>query len=213
MKQNYFKRYCIFFLGLIFNSFGVALVTKAALGTSPIAAIPYTLSLIIPRLTLGNWTIVFSILLVLAQLALLRKSASKLDLILQAVISFFFGYFIDFSMKILSAFYPEIYVIKIISLVAGCVIIAFGAYLEVIADVTMLPGDGFVRAVSKVSKKEYGSVRVISDVSMTVAAGILCLVFLRRLSGVREGTVIAALITGNIIKIFKKILNPLTVRK
>ena len=41
------KRYFIFFWGLILNSFGVAFVTNVNLGTSPIAAIPYSLSMII----------------------------------------------------------------------------------------------------------------------------------------------------------------------
>lgn len=58
--------------------------------------------------------------------------------------------------------------------------------------------------------KEYWGVRVISDVSMTVVAGILCLVFLRKLEGVREGTIIAALITGNIVKVFTKKLTAIT---
>lgn len=43
-----------------------------------------------------------------------------------------------------------------------------------------------------------------SCISMSVIAAILCLVFLRKLSGVREGTIIAALITGNIVKLFTR---------
>ena len=39
------KRYIIFFIGLYINSLGVALITKASLGTSPISSIPYVLSL------------------------------------------------------------------------------------------------------------------------------------------------------------------------
>ena len=209
-KKELVKRYVIFFVGLLFNSFGVAFVTKASLGTSPIAAIPYSLSLIIPKLSLGNWTIIFSLLLIVLQFILLRKDANKAELILQVIISFVFGYFIDFSLVCLQHFHPEMYGIKIISLLIGCCIIAFGAYLEVIADVVMLPGDAFVRTIAKVIHKEYGGVRVISDTSMAVIAGILCLVFLHKLSGVREGTIIAALITGNIVKIFTKVLKPLT---
>ncbi len=40
------RRYAIFLLGLFICSFGVACTTKAGLGTSPVAAIPYTVSLI-----------------------------------------------------------------------------------------------------------------------------------------------------------------------
>lgn len=39
------KRYFFFILGLIINSFGVAFITKSALGTSQISSIPYVLSL------------------------------------------------------------------------------------------------------------------------------------------------------------------------
>lgn len=209
-KQQYVKRYIIFFVGLLFNSFGVALVTKASLGTSPIASIPYSLSLILPVLSLGTWTILFSLVLIAAQWILLRGEAKKLELILQCVFSVSFGYFIDLSMLCLHEFQPGVYGLKIVSLIMGCVVIAFGAYLEVIADVVMLPGDAFVRAIAKVIKKEYGGVRVCSDIGMTVIAGVLCLIFLHKLSGVREGTVIAALITGNIVKIFVRVLKGFT---
>ena len=108
--------------------------------------------------------------------------------------------------KLRAGFYPA----RLISLLVGCCIIASGAYFEVIADVVMLPGDAFVRAIVKVTNKEYGNIRVISDISMTVIAGILCFVFLHELQGVREGTIIAALITGNILKLFTAKLAPLT---
>ena len=39
-KKELAKRYLVFLVGLVFNAFGVAFVTDAALGTSPIAAIP-----------------------------------------------------------------------------------------------------------------------------------------------------------------------------
>lgn len=209
-KKEKIRRYIIFFFGLLFNSFGVAFVTKATLGTSPIAAIPYSISLIVTNFSLGNWVILFNVLLVLIQLILLRKDANKIELLLQCVIAFFFGKFIDISMLCLTGFLPKLYIIKIISLVIGCAIIAFGAYLEVVADVVMLPGDGFVRAIAKVLHKEYGGIRVISDISMTVIAGAICLVFLHQLIGVREGTIIAALITGNMIKLFSRKLVNLT---
>ena len=99
---------------------------------------------------------------------------------------------------------------KLCSLLIGCCIIAFGAYLEVIADVVMLPGDAFVRAIAKAVKREYGGVRIISDISMSVVAGILCLIFLHQLSGVREGTIISALLVGNLVKIFSRLFARVT---
>lgn len=67
------KRYIIFLIGLFINSLGVSLITKADLGTSPISSIPYVLSLNFP-MTLGQFTIIFSILLIIIQLFILRKT-------------------------------------------------------------------------------------------------------------------------------------------
>lgn len=61
------KRYAVFLIGLFINSLGVSLITKADLGTSPISSIPYVLSLNFP-LTLGQFTIAFSLLLILISL-------------------------------------------------------------------------------------------------------------------------------------------------
>lgn len=63
----------IFIIGLFINALGVSVITKADLGTSPISAIPYVLSLKLP-LTLGELTVVFSLILVVLQIAILRKN-------------------------------------------------------------------------------------------------------------------------------------------
>lgn len=67
------KRYIVLIIGLFINSLGVAVITKATLGTSPISAIPYVLSLSY-NLSLGNFTIIFSLALILLQLLLLGKN-------------------------------------------------------------------------------------------------------------------------------------------
>lgn len=85
-----FKRYLIFLVGLFISSLGVSLVTKANLGTSPISSIPYVLSLNF-SLTLGNFTIIFSLFLIALQLLILRNDF-KLEHLLQIPISILFGY-------------------------------------------------------------------------------------------------------------------------
>ena len=204
-RKELVKRYLVFIFGLVFNSFGVAFVTNAELGTSPIASIPYSLSMIITILSLGTWVVIFNVGLVLVQLAIQRKEADKFQIILEVIIAFFFGYGIDLSMLCLQWLHPTAYIFKLISLVIGCCIIAFGAYLEVIADVVMLPGDAFVRAIAKAVHKEYGGTRMIFDISMSVIAGVICLIFLHELSGVREGTIISALLVGNMVKLFSRL--------
>lgn len=195
-----FKRYLIFLVGLFISSLGVSLVTKANLGTSPISSIPYVLSLNF-SLTLGNFTIIFSLFLIALQLLILRKDF-KLEHLLQIPISILFGYFIDWTMLILSFVHPDSYLFKVIALLIGCIILGSGVYCEVLADVAMLPGESFVRAVVQTCEREFGSTKIACDVTMTVMAALLSFVFAKELNGVREGTIIAALLVGFIARLF-----------
>lgn len=93
-------------------------------------------------------------------------------------------------MGMLSFVQPQNYLIKIAALLIGCLILGFGVYTEVLADVAMLPGESFVRAVVEVWHTEFGITKVVFDVSMAVIAAILSVIFTQTLQGVREGTVI-----------------------
>lgn len=95
-------------------------------------------------------------------------------------------------------------------------ILGFGVYTEVLANVAMLPGESFVRAVSSTWKTEFGSTKIAFDVSLTAIAAVLSLLFAHRLDGVREGTIIAALLVGFIARLFGRrlsFLEPLLFRK
>ena len=196
------KRYLIFLVGLFVNSLGVSLITKANLGTSPISSIPYILSLNFP-FTLGNFTIFFSIFLIVLQLIILRKNF-KLEHILQIPVSIIFGYFIDLTMILFSWVNPEAYIMKIVYLLIGCLILGVGVYMEVLADVVMLPGESFVRAIVLTWKTNFGTTKICFDVSMSVIAAVLSFIFAGSLAGVREGTVIAALLVGFIARLIGK---------
>ena len=196
------KRYLIFLVGLFVNSLGVSLITKANLGTSPISSIPYVLSLNFP-FTLGNFTIFFSIFLIVLQLIILRKNF-KLEHILQIPVSIIFGFFIDLTMILFFWVNPEAYIMKIVYLLMGCLILGVGVYMEVLADVVMLPGESFVRAIVLTWKTNFGTTKICFDVSMSVIAVVLSFVFAGRLAGVREGTVIAALLVGFIARLIGK---------
>lgn len=112
-------------------------MTKASLGTSPISSIPYVLSLKFPP-TLGNFTIIFSILLILLQILILRKNF-KIENILQIPVSIAFGYFIDLTMYLFFWVNPGNYAMKLAALLAGCIVLGFGVYLEPQRSYLILP--------------------------------------------------------------------------
>ncbi|CDE44451.1 putative uncharacterized protein [Clostridium sp. CAG:411] len=200
--MNKLKRYLSFLVGLFVNALGVSLITKASLGTSPISSIPYVLSLNFP-LTLGNFTILFSLLLIVLQLIILRKDF-KPEHILQIPVSIAFGYFIDLTMYLFFWVNPQNYLVKVFALLVGCLVLGFGVYLEVLADVVMLPSESFVRVVVQTWNTNFGTTKIIFASSMTILAGLLSFFFSGKLRGVREGTVIAALLVGFIARLLGK---------
>ncbi|MCC8169785.1 MAG: hypothetical protein LIO59_05405, partial [Oscillospiraceae bacterium] len=116
--------------------------------------------------------------------------------LLQITGSIEFGYFIDCSMFLLTALNQQLYIWKLVSLLIGCVILGTGVYMEVAADVVMLPGESFVSAWSTVFNTDFGTTKVAFDTTMTLTAALISVILFHKLNGVREGTIIAALLVG-----------------
>ena len=201
-KTELIKRYIFLLAGLFVNGLGVSFITKAGLGTSPITSIPYTLSLGFTP-TVGMFTLVFNIFLVILQVILLRRNF-QLQNLLQLPIIALFSFFIDLTMSLLGFMQPETYAMKIVSLIVGCLILGFGVFMEMVANVAMLPGEATVRAVSDVFSTDFGKTKIAFDSSMTIIAAILSFIMFKHLDGVREGTIVAAILVGFIARLFKK---------
>lgn len=203
-KESLFKRYLVFIIGVIINSFGIAFITKAALGTSPISSLPCVLSLKFTP-TLGEFTFIMNMLFIIIQIILLRKNFQIIQL-LQIVVNIVFSLFIDISMNMLYFLNPQTFIIKGIFLILGCAILAFGITLEVLPKVIMIPGEGIVSAISTVTKKEFGTIKVIFDVTLMSSATILSFLFFRGMNGIGIGTIISAVLVGLIVKFYHRYL-------
>ena len=205
MKQHhYVSRYLWFVLGVLVNSFGVALITQAALGTSPISSIPYVLSLRFP-ITLGEFTFILNLVYILGQIVLLRRVFQPIQL-LQIAVNVIFSAFIDVSMNLLSWLQPDHIAVKLIALILGCAILGVGISIEVAPDVLVVPGEGIVRAMTQVSGKRFGSVKVFFDCTLVAIALILSFLFFHGLNGLGLGTVISALIIGRFVNLYNRYL-------
>lgn len=197
-RREWCRRYLFFLAGLFINSFGVSFITKAALGTSPISSVPYTLSLGFAP-TLGMFTLYMSIVLILVQMILLHRDFPR-QYLLQIPVSFLFSWFIDMTMELLGFLTPDVYAAKVVCLLLGCGILGFGVFMEMAAGVVMLPGECFVNAISRTFHTDFGRTKVAFDTSITVAAAIIGLILYRELAGVREGTIVAAVLVGMIAR-------------
>ena len=199
LNKSYVRSYFILLIGLVLNGLGVSLITKASLGTSPISSIPYVLSLIFTKISLGKFTIIFSCLLIALQMILLGEKF-PIQSLLQFPVSILFGVFIDGGMYLLSNFNPDNIVLCFGSLLVGCLVLGLGVYLEVIANVVMLPGEAFVKAVNIRFHTEFGITKICFDTTMTVMAGAIACIVSHQLQGVGIGTLVAALVVGYVAR-------------
>lgn len=191
------ERWAWFVVGVFVNSFGIALITKAALGTSPISSLPYVLSLEFP-LTLGMFTFIINILFIVIQ-PLLLKDEFKPFQWLQILVNVAFSAFIDVGMALLSWFVPTSIIEQGIALLLGCAVLGFGVSIEVAPNVLLVPGEGAVRAISLFTHKRFGSCKVAFDSTLAGIALVLSLIFFGYLNGIGLGTLVSAVCVGNVV--------------
>lgn len=192
-----------FSAGILINSFGIVLITKGALGTSQISSIPYVLSLQVPSISFGMFSFIMNMVYIVLQALLLRKQFKPFQL-LQIVVNVVFSASIDVFMAMLSFYAPQQLFTRVLSAIAGCIVLAFGISVEVAPDLIMVPGEGIVAAISKVSGRRFGSVKVAFDVTLILIAAALSWVFFGDLVGVGVGTLLSAVSVGQFVNLINR---------
>ncbi len=195
---NLILRLIVMFFGLSCVAFGVAQSRATGLGVSTISAIPGVLSFATP-ITIGVFTFIMNMLFIVAQIVLLKRDYKPLQLLCIPFVMIFAA-LIDFFVPICQMVPMPIYPVKILVILCCCCITALGVWLQVKAALVMLPGDGVVQAISAVSRIEFGKCKLAFDMSNLIIGAVLSLLLMAGLYGVREGTLLLALLVGPIIK-------------
>lgn len=207
-KNNLISRTILFVISLFIIAFGVALITRANLGTSPAACPPYVLSLVPGSLmTMGTYMCCMQVMFVLAQIAILRRQFEPFQLF-QFAASFLFGFYTDLAMMLTAWLPVGTYALSWLWLILGCAVMGAGIVLEILASLLLLPGEGVVAAISKVGHWQFHTIKIINDVVMTLTGVIIAWVMIGGIEGVREGTVVSAFLVGFMVKLFKHPLQP-----
>lgn len=197
------ERLVWFSAGILINSFGIVLITKGALGTSQISSIPYVLSLQLPSISFGMFSFIMNMVYIVLQALLLRRQFKPIQL-LQIVVNVVFSASIDVFMAMLSFYAPQQLFTRVLSAVAGCIVLAFGISVEVAPDLIMVPGEGIVAAISKVSGRRFGSVKVVFDVTLILIAALLSRLFFGNIVGVGVGTLLSAVSVGQFVNLINR---------
>ncbi len=204
-KKELLKRYLLFIFCLFFIGLGIALAKHSNLGISPISSVANVLSLKGTFFSIGNWLTTMNCIFILLQVLILRKNF-KLYQLLQIPLSFVFGWFTDLGLLLVKGLPNDLYIIQLIIQLLGIAVLSFGISLGVIANVMLNSPEAFVKAVSDTTKKEFGFLKVALDVTMVLIAIVLSLIFFGKIEGIREGTVITALLVGICVKFFRGLL-------
>lgn len=199
----------LFLTGLFIAAMGVAFSAKAGLGTSPVASVPYSVSLVSSVFTFGGWLNVLSVLQIIIQVLLLRKGCKPVEIIIQTVLAFAYGYLTDFCCMLIEGMTLSSYFQQLLCMLASCFILAFGIWIQFKGDVAMLPGEAMNRAIAAVTGKRYENIKIFFDILYIGISSAISFAAFGQLRGVREGSIIAAVLIGCIIKIYNRIFDKL----
>ena len=196
--KNLLPRLVVFCLGLIVNSTGIALITKAGLGTSQISSVPYVLTFQFPWLSFAMGTFSINVVFILVQIVLLGRRFFPVQL-LQIVVNVVFSSALGVAMSALGWLAPSSLPLQLLTLALGCCVLGCGIAIECAPEVIFVPGEGIVYAIAEVTGKKLGTVKLVFDAVLVIASVSLSLALFGELRGVGVGTIVTVFITGNVV--------------
>ena len=143
------------------------------------------------------------------QILILRKDFQWINLS-QILFSTLFGKFVDFAKMVLDGFCFPTYAGRLLMLAISIVLIAIGISMYMGAKLVNMPTEGLASAIAaKLPNKEFHQTKVMVDCASVGTALILSVCFLGGLQGIREGTIISAIVIGKVIPYANKLTKPI----
>ena len=192
------KRLSLYVIGLFFLSLGVSLSIQASLGVSPVSSLAYAFALT-SGFSVGIMTIAANVLFIIIQIILSKRFDLK-DSIVQLIIAFLFGFFMDVTLFLVQLFpAPETLLIRWVFLIVSLFVVAIGLLGYFSAKFPLMPYDALTYVISDKFKLKFGKAKISSDLLNVFVAGLVCIIFIQSLGAVGIGTLVAAYFIGKIL--------------
>jgi len=204
LNALFLRRVVLCLLGNFVLAFGVAMAVKADLGITPVNSIAFVLSRVF-SLDHGLMTGVIYAGYVLLQLALLR-SEFRINNLLQAGAAIMFGWFVFLCNHILAFQVPDFYPVRLLFLLSGVIIIGLGIMLYLRAAILPQPAEGLILAIQRKTGWKLHNIKVAFDSSVVVIAAAISFIAIKKIIGIREGTLISMIGIGKCLGFFTKYL-------
>ena len=195
----------IYMLGLLVMAFGIAFSIRSNLGISPVSSLPFAVSHV-TGISTGTFVTLFFVVYIVLQIAMLRRRYKWINLT-QILVSVVFGYFVDFAMVLTEGLMLPTYLGQLLMLAISIYLISFGLVLYVEARLIVLPPEGLVLTVTELIRGgTFSKVKIAFDCLLVALAIIVTFVFSGSVYGVREGTVLSALLIGKLVPFNNRIV-------
>ena len=188
----------------VFNSFMVVLLLHSGFGISTVSSVPYTLSRLVPALSLGTWNYLFQSALVVSLMVVRRRFVPLY--LLSFVVGIVFGVTMDLHQAWVQLL-PQTLPLRVVYLAVSLVGMAFGISLSNHCKLPIIPTDLFPRELTLIFHLPYRAVKTTFDLLCFLFTAGLSLLFFRDLEGLGAGTVLSALLIGSIVAKFDCLLD------
>lgn len=197
-KNVTMKRLVLYVGGLFFLTLGVSLSIQAGLGVSPVSSLAYALVLT-SGLSIGITTVIANVLFIIVQVILNKRIDIK-DFILQIIISFLFGFFMNATLFLVQLLPPpESIVLRWVYLIISLFVVSAGLIGYFTARLPLMPYDALTHVISERFKIKFSKAKITGDLLNVLIAATLGLVFIQSFGSIGIGTLVAAYFIGKII--------------
>jgi len=204
---SFLWQHILLLISLYVMTVGVAVCVRSGVGSSVISVLPYVFESAgqsgcpVPPFTIGQYTYIMNAILVLGQIAVLRRQFEPVQLF-QLAVGFVFGYLIDINMSLTTWLLPTILWQKAVAQLIGCVILGAGIAMEVRCGSVTMPGEGFPVAISTITGKPFPKIKICVDITLVVLGIIASYAFFGawQWNIVGLGTLFAMFFVGMVVK-------------
>lgn len=199
------SKVCSYLGGIFLIAVGVNLSKVTGLGISPVASLPYAVELSW-GIELGKATAIVYIFLIFLQLALLRKlSVLPFFQLLTTVLMSAFTTLTSTNYLLHWLPAPSSYFLSLFLLAISIALIGIGVYFYIKPNYIPLPSEGIAKTLAGISKGrlQFHNAKIIVDCSLVVSSMIVTMFAMGKIAGIREGTIITALLVGKMVGLCK----------
>jgi uncharacterized membrane protein YczE len=195
-------------IGSVLLTFSVILARTSNFGVAVLTSVPFVISQKFTFISAGAWNTVIMTLLLIILIVLTKKNIKAAAMSL--ALSFVFGWLIDLAIWLLSGLPTDIgwriayYIISFFAIPMGITLFVKSGY-------PMLPFDSFVRDMSSYYGWKFSLTKTIFDIIFVTFSVLFSLFALGGLRDVGVGTIISAVFTGFVIKLYSQALDKVMV--